>query len=142
MLFNEFLLFVSSNTKSEIKRQYTISSITFIESMLCSNILEFINRDTYAHIQKHIYEVLKHLFFTLILHKVYIWLRFGRELFYFNVLIHLFIITMLHDFFAVLDECFSDPCQNNGTCLDDEMSYTCFCNGTGFSGVFCETGNV
>lgn len=38
----------------------------------------------------------------------------------------------------MFDECISDPCQNNGTCIDGENSYNCTCL-DGFTGAVCET---
>ena len=40
-------------------------------------------------------------------------------------------------FFPDIDECWSDPCQNGGSCVDETNSYTCSCP-SGFSGVNCE----
>ena len=34
--------------------------------------------------------------------------------------------------------CFSHPCQNNGTCFENETSYNCSCQ-AGFTGRHCET---
>ena len=38
-----------------------------------------------------------------------------------------------------IDECASDPCQNNGTCSDYDLGYNCSCE-AGFTGGHCETG--
>ncbi|XP_077865931.1 uncharacterized protein LOC100375718 [Saccoglossus kowalevskii] len=35
-------------------------------------------------------------------------------------------------------ECYSDPCQNGGVCLDGVFSYTCDCTDTGYEGEHCE----
>ena len=45
-------------------------------------------------------------------------------------------------FFALLDidECVSQPCQNNATCIDGINSYTCDCK-PGYTGTLCEPGN-
>ena len=40
---------------------------------------------------------------------------------------------------AAIDECVSRPCQNGGTCVDGNNSYTCNCD-LGYEGVNCETG--
>ena len=39
-----------------------------------------------------------------------------------------------------VDECLSNPCQNGGSCLDGNNSYTCVCNDTIYRGVHCEKG--
>ncbi|KAG5871345.1 hypothetical protein JTB14_008042 [Gonioctena quinquepunctata] len=36
-----------------------------------------------------------------------------------------------------INECESNPCQNNGTCLDAQNGYTCNCL-PGYSGIYCE----
>ena len=38
-----------------------------------------------------------------------------------------------------LDECQSDPCQNNATCIDQLNKFTCLCL-NGFNGDLCENG--
>lgn len=35
------------------------------------------------------------------------------------------------------NECDSNPCQNNGTCVDAENGYTCLCH-AGYKGIHCE----
>lgn len=35
------------------------------------------------------------------------------------------------------DECESNPCQNNGTCVDSQNEFYCTCL-PGYSGTFCE----
>ena len=37
-------------------------------------------------------------------------------------------------------QCDPNPCENGGTCQDDENSYTCTCV-HGYDGVDCEVGN-
>ena len=39
------------------------------------------------------------------------------------------------------DECYSDPCQNNATCVDGVDEYRCVCV-PGYEGVNCENGKV
>lgn len=39
-----------------------------------------------------------------------------------------------------IDECASNPCQNNGTCNDHIYQYTCTCV-AGYSGYQCQIGN-
>ena len=38
-----------------------------------------------------------------------------------------------------IDDCYPDPCQNGGTCVDDVDSHACYCP-AGFTGVHCEAG--
>ena len=45
-----------------------------------------------------------------------------------------FIISVISD----IDECVSDPCQNNGTCVDLVNEFNCTCV-LGFTGTNCET---
>ena len=40
---------------------------------------------------------------------------------------------------ADIDECASDPCNNNGFCEDLRSGYRCSCE-QGYTGVNCETG--
>jgi len=40
---------------------------------------------------------------------------------------------------ADIDECISDPCQNGGTCKDEENRFTCQCT-PGYDGVICDNG--
>ena len=41
--------------------------------------------------------------------------------------------------FLDIDECEENPCQNEGTCENEEGSYTCNC-GEGFKGDNCDEG--
>ena len=41
--------------------------------------------------------------------------------------------------FPEIDECSSNPCTHNGTCIDDVNSFTCSCV-EGYTGQVCETG--
>ena len=41
---------------------------------------------------------------------------------------------------AATDECESSPCQNEGSCVDGDNSYTCNCL-MGYEGDNCESGN-
>ena len=38
-----------------------------------------------------------------------------------------------------IKKCYSMPCQNSGTCIEERYGYTCDCV-AGFTGVHCETG--
>ena len=40
-----------------------------------------------------------------------------------------------------IDECASDPCDNNATCIDQVNDVTCICS-DGFTGLMCETGDT
>lgn len=44
---------------------------------------------------------------------------------------------MLHISYADIDECDSNPCQNNGNCIDEINGYQCNCTGS-FAGDECE----
>lgn len=49
------------------------------------------------------------------------------------------LISLPGDFCEInLDDCASSPCQNNGTCIDGEMEYTCDC-AEGYTGPLCES---
>ncbi|KAG8299319.1 hypothetical protein J6590_103900 [Homalodisca vitripennis] len=37
-----------------------------------------------------------------------------------------------------IDECKSNPCLNNGSCIDGIATFSCNCTGTGFQGGLCE----
>ena len=41
--------------------------------------------------------------------------------------------------FPDIDECNSDPCAHNGSCIDGVNSFTCSCV-EGYTGLGCETG--
>ena len=41
--------------------------------------------------------------------------------------------------FSDLDECLSDPCQNNGSCIDQPSLFSCNCP-LGWNGTHCEIG--
>ncbi len=43
-------------------------------------------------------------------------------------------------FLVDTNECASNPCQNDGICVDGRNEYTCLCQ-TGFLGNNCQTGN-
>ena len=45
----------------------------------------------------------------------------------------------LNNSLADVDECSSNPCLNDGTCIDDVNSFSCLC-ADGFEGVFCNRG--
>lgn len=38
-----------------------------------------------------------------------------------------------------IDECMSNPCMNNGECIDLVGGFQCNCSNTGYEGVHCET---
>ena len=42
-------------------------------------------------------------------------------------------------FFIDINECFTRPCQNGGTCTNTQGSYTCACL-AGWTGPMCEIG--
>ena len=37
-----------------------------------------------------------------------------------------------------IDNCASNPCQNNGMCIDGSGSFSCICQNTGYRGITCE----
>ena len=49
------------------------------------------------------------------------------------------ILSVTVPFVAEINECASNPCLNNGTCVDKINSFNCTCPG-GFIGIRCETG--
>ena len=44
-------------------------------------------------------------------------------------------------FFIGINECASDPCHNDATCVDETNQFTCLCI-PGYTGVVCETGRL
>lgn len=40
-----------------------------------------------------------------------------------------------------VNECESSPCKNGGTCLNQQVGYSCKCKG-GYSGAHCEEGDT
>ena len=52
------------------------------------------------------------------------------------------VIYLLKNIFCIsgVNECFSSPCQNAGTCIDGINEYNCICI-TGYIGTHCE-GNL
>ena len=63
-----------------------------------------------------------------------IFANFGSK-YYFHFLKSL---TRLCSFYLDIDECASNPCQHNSTCVDGVASYTCDCL-AGFTGAECQT---
>ena len=51
------------------------------------------------------------------------------------------IITYTCHIYIAIDECLSNPCQNDGTCQDGDASYNCTC-ASGYHGTNCEAGIV
>ena len=56
-----------------------------------------------------------------------------------SAVIHDYIFNNTKSFFSDIDECQSQPCQNNGTCQNQAGGYLCNCK-AGFSGFNCESG--
>ena len=48
-------------------------------------------------------------------------------------------IDFSSSFISDVDECSSDPCHNDGSCVDDINKYSCTCE-AGYTGLQCETG--
>jgi len=51
---------------------------------------------------------------------------------------YLFKFTIIINICAEIDECESNPCQNNGTCADKVNGFVCTCT-DGYTGSLCET---
>ena len=49
--------------------------------------------------------------------------------------------SVVFNIISVVNTCASNPCQNQGTCVDGLNMYTCQC-GDGWSGLNCELGKV
>lgn len=45
-------------------------------------------------------------------------------------------------FEKVADQCFKHLCQNNATCIENHVNYTCACDSSGWSGTYCEKGRI
>ena len=58
-----------------------------------------------------------------------------------SAVIHDYIFNNTKSFFSDIDECQSQPCQNNGTCQNLAGGYLCNCK-AGFSGFNCESGEL
>ena len=50
-------------------------------------------------------------------------------------------VCSVHVFFIGINECVSDPCHNDATCVDEMNQFTCLCI-PGYTGVVCETGRL
>ena len=55
-----------------------------------------------------------------------------------NKCIYYFIYLCKNPILSDIDECDSNPCQNDGQCVDGVNSYTCECT-SGYSGDNCDT---
>jgi len=51
-----------------------------------------------------------------------------------------FVIQIIN-LYLDINNCYPDPCQNGGTCVDGDYGYTCNCP-AGFTGVNCQTSNI
>ena len=61
--------------------------------------------------------------------------HFFDRIFYYLIIIRYFAVLLCP--ILDTDECLSQPCRNNGTCIDDIAGYTCNCQ-QGYSGTTCE----
>ena len=50
-------------------------------------------------------------------------------------------IWFVNNLLVDINECESNPCENDGTCTDREDGYTCAC-ASGFTGTECQTGRL
>ena len=64
--------------------------------------------------------------------RLLLYIRFGR--------IQILASKALNSF-TDINECYTNPCQNGGTCKDAVNSYTCQCK-PGYQGYNCETGDI
>ena len=55
-----------------------------------------------------------------------------------GVIIRSYACNLLFHLLTEIDECLSDPCLNDGTCLDEINGYTCQCI-DGFTDAQCQT---
>ena len=81
----------------------------------------------------HVFEYLC-ILLLVIIHRTHLNLCAAFGYFSLNI-IQLCIIVLI---IADMNECFSKPCLNGGTCVDGPDSYTCNCP-SGFTGSDCET---
>ena len=67
-------------------------------------------------------------------------LNFCFAVLYFQRIVTRFISKFIHLWFLTdIDECASQPCQNNGQCVDGINRYSCTCE-PGYTDTHCETG--
>lgn len=68
----------------------------------------------------------------------YIWGKLSK--YWFVVFLYCHWLIQIKINISDIDECASNPCQNNGTCNDHINQYNCTCV-EGYSGYQCQTGN-
>ena len=58
-----------------------------------------------------------------------------------NLIYFFYLVIGIVLYVSEIDECSSDPCQNDALCQDRVNDYTCTCK-DGYSGTNCEIGNL